>query len=144
MAKPEGNFIQRVHRKLNKKIHKQSMGLTALNGTPDYYYEGPYGSMWIEYKWYAARPGSIRLATSKSSPKLSPLQRKWLNRAYVNRVRVYVVAGYPGGCFILKNSKWNDDLKPVEPYECPIEEVVALINGLAESNRNRRSSIVPI
>jgi hypothetical protein len=144
MAKPEANFIQRVHRKLAPKIYKQAMGLTASNGSPDYYYEGPHGAMWIEYKWYASKPGSIKLATSKSSPKLSPLQLRWLNRAYLNNVEVYVVAGYPGGAFILDNSKWNDDLNPVEPYDCPIEEVVALINGLANSNRNRRSSVVSV
>jgi len=137
MAKPESNFIARVHRRLDKDVYKQAMGLTSTNGTPDYYYEGPHGCKWIEYKWYPEKPGTIDLCNPKKKPHLSALQRLWLNRAIINNVDAFVVAGYPGGCFILKQGIWNKVIQLTNPFEAPIEEVVRLINELSRGRKNR-------
>ena len=107
MTKPETNFIKRIHRKLNSNVYKQAMGLTATNGTPDYYYERSYGAIWVEYKWYPKEPIAVDLTNAKKDPCLSKLQQRWLRRAYHNNVIIAVVAGYPGGCIALWGLDWD-------------------------------------
>lgn len=139
--KPEANFVQRIHRKIRSSVHKQAMGGTLFNGTPDYYYEGCVNHMWIEYKWYPSKPRMIDLSNQKKKPCLSTLQLRWLQRAWLNKVKVAVVAGYPGGCFILIEGEWTRTITDhIEDYDYPIEEVIRRINGLAGSSRNSRSS----
>jgi len=106
-TKPESNFIKRIHRKMNQEIYKQAMGLTATNGTPDYYYEGDNGTLWVEYKWYDKEPAQVRLFDTTTKPHLSKLQQTWLKRATNNGVKIAVVAGFPGGCFILYGNEWE-------------------------------------
>ena len=106
-SKPESSFIKRIHRKLNSDVYKQAMGLTATNGTPDYYYELSYGALWVEYKWYDKEPYEINLCDTGRKPNLSRLQQIWLRRAYKNNQTVYVIAGYPGGCIILPKLTWD-------------------------------------
>lgn len=106
-SKPESRFIDRIHRKLNKDIYKQAMGLTAVNGTPDYYYEGNAGHIWVEYKWYDNKPTYVDLCDTGKKPNLSKLQQHWLNRAYHNKQPIAVVAGFPKGCLIFVNDEWK-------------------------------------
>jgi hypothetical protein len=108
MAKPERNFINRIHRKIKPTLYKQAMGLTSTNGTPDYYYEGLRGELWVEYKWYPEEPQEINLCDTKKKTHLSMLQQNWLRRANTNCVDVAVVAGYPKGCVVLLDSNWQD------------------------------------
>lgn len=144
MAKPETNFIARVHRRLTEGVYKQAMGLTSTNGTPDYYYEGPHGCMWIEYKWYPEKPTIIDLTNPKKKPHLSALQRLWLNRAMFNRINAFVVAGYPGGgCFLLKDGVWNGIICVLNQYDRPVEDIVSMINELKRGRSSRRKAKPP-
>ncbi len=107
MAKPERNFINRIHRKIQPTLYKQAMGLTSTNGTPDYYYEGAeLSELWVEYKWYPEEPKEIDLCDTKKKTHLSMLQQNWLERANGNNVNVAVVAGYPKGCVVLLGGQW--------------------------------------
>jgi hypothetical protein len=107
MPKPEANFISRVHRKLDASVYKQAMGLTSTNGTPDYYYEGNAGHLWVEYKWYPEKPKFVDLCDTSKKPSLSRLQQRWLERAHGNKQPVVVVAGFPGGCFVFLGVEWK-------------------------------------
>jgi hypothetical protein len=138
MAKPESNFIARIHRRLTTDIYKQAMGLTSTNGTPDYYYEGVNGCLWIEYKWYPEKPLTIDLTDKKKKPHLSALQRLWLNRAIVNGVDAIVVAGYPGtGCFILEFGAWNHKITDTRKYDFPILKVIDRIHEIRRGRTDR-------
>jgi hypothetical protein len=107
VAKPERNFINRIHRKISPVLYKQAMGLTSTNGTPDYYYEGRLrAELWVEYKWYPEEPEEIDLCDTKKKTHLSMLQQNWLERANRNGVKVAVVAGYPKGCIVLRGEQW--------------------------------------
>ena len=106
-TKPEANFIIRIHRKLDTVLYKQAMGLTATNGTPDYYYEGRNGVLWVEYKWYPKKPTVVELYDTDKYPHLSRLQQNWLTRAHNNGVPVAVVAGYPKGCLVFNGLDWT-------------------------------------
>lgn len=108
MAKPERNFINRIHRKIKPTLFKQAMGLTSTNGTPDYYYEGSLGAIWVEYKFFPVEPmGQFDLCDTKQKIHLSKLQQIWLERANDNGVDVAVVAGYPKGCVVLLDDEWK-------------------------------------
>ena len=106
-VKPEGRFIDKVHRHLPKSVYRQGMGLTATNGTPDMYYEGDRSILWVEYKWINKMPESIDLRHRKTSPKLSKLQQRWLRRATANHVRTAVILGSPEGAVIMLDDYWD-------------------------------------
>lgn len=105
--KPEANFVDRVHRALPRSVFHQSMGLTATNGTPDVYYEGKRGQLWVEYKWMETIPPVFNLVTSR---KLSKLQLKWLLRCFDNNRHCAVIVGSPHGCVILDEPVWDQDI----------------------------------
>lgn len=132
--KPEANFVNRIHRKLDvgPDFHKQAMGLTSMNGTPDYYYEGCSGVLWVEYKWYPQEPLCVDLHDTKIKPHLSKLQQRWLVRASRNGVSIAVVAGYPGGCVILPDDEWKYrwDGKALENRKSTELTWVDTLNGL--------------
>lgn len=137
MPKPERNFITRIHRKLDPELYKQAMGLTSTNGTPDYYYEGLFGFLWVEYKWYEEKPEVIDLLNVKKKPHLSALQQNWLKRAEKNKIPTAVIAGYPQGCFILKDSAWQCMIFDTTPYEYPIMRWIKILNELQRSTKDR-------
>jgi len=89
MAKPEATFISYINKRINTDIYKQSMYTPYSGGTPDNYYEATNLTLWIEYKFEHKMPKIYRL-----SEKLSPLQLRWLNRAYENGQNVAVVVGF--------------------------------------------------
>lgn len=109
MAGPEARFVERVHRQLDRRIYKQSMtGVMGNNGTPDRYYEGSSGVLWIEYKAVAGKlPKVINLI--EKAPKLSPLQLRWINRADFNDVPVAVVLGSEQGGLIFTGGSWDEE-----------------------------------
>lgn len=109
MAGPERRFIDRVHRPLAPEVYKEcSTGTMGSNGTPDYYYEGCADTLRIEYKAVDGKlPDVIELINPKKKYALSPLQRRWLNRAHSNGVPVAVVLGSNEGGFIFDNGGWE-------------------------------------
>lgn len=132
-TKPETLFANRIHRKLNKDVYKQAMGLTATNGTPDYYYEGNISHLWVEYKWYPKEPNRIDLCDTDKKPCLSRLQQDWLARADNNEQPLAVVAGYPGGCIVLAQDEFKMILAGVALDSCKMSEQ-AWVDNLNELN----------
>jgi hypothetical protein len=107
MAGPERRFIDKVHRRLVAPVWKQSTtGMAGSNGTPDYYYEGLCGALWVEYKGIDGFfPKQINLLSK--NPKLTPLQRRWVDRAYGNDVQVAVILGGDQGGIIFTEGAWG-------------------------------------
>lgn len=66
-SKPENNFINSVHRKLDARIYREKMYNPYRSGTPDVFYSGVRASLWIEYKYRvrAAIPESLKSLLSK-------------------------------------------------------------------------------
>lgn len=86
--KPEARFVSNVNKYLPAKVHHQSMAFTFTNGTPDQYYDGETSDLWVEYKWYARRPGIF-------IPKLTALQLQWLKRRQKVGKNAWVIVGWP-------------------------------------------------
>lgn len=121
---PEGRFIDRVHRYLPSHIHQQSMRGIFHNGTPDRYYEGPDGILWVEYKWRKSKP------RKPLTPALTALQRRWLNRAYGNGVEVAVIVGCPDGGYILTHGEWDNPIPVSTLSLCSVEDISKWIKGV--------------
>lgn len=93
----ERRLIDAIHRRLPvAAIHRQSMtGSTgAMNGTPDYYYDGKLGlgsDLWIEYKALTAMPRNGIVVGA-----LTALQLAWLKRRYRPKMpNAAVIVGLP-------------------------------------------------
>ena len=65
-------------------------------GTPDVWYSGPGGDLWVEYKWIAKIPKSGIIV-----PNLSALQLDWLTKRRLEGRNVLVVVGTPKGALSL-------------------------------------------
>lgn len=103
---PERKFINKVHNQLDpewRTFVQCNTGIIGGNGTPDYYYEVLGTATWIEYKvtYTKKLPKVIDLNDQKKRYALSPFQRRWLNRAYDNKVRVAVALGSEDGEVLL-------------------------------------------
>lgn len=96
--KPERRFVTAVERKLPESLYRQSMFTPYSNGTPDKYYEGPGGCLWIEYKWLPKTPPQCVALDDL----LTPLQQRWLRRAHGHGVPVRVVIGCPTGAAVVE------------------------------------------
>jgi hypothetical protein len=121
--KPEGKFIEKVHRALPRSVFHQGMGLTATNGTPDVYYEGKRGQLWVEYKWFDEMPFKLNLVASR---KLSKLQARWLNRCFDNNRNCAVIIGSPDTYVILDEPVWDDEID-TEVWAEPFDNVIRYI-----------------
>lgn len=97
---PENRFIQRVHKHLDKRVYREKMHNAYRGGTPDVWYSGPRGDLWVEYKW----------ATGKKlkAPALSSLQLDWITKRRAEGRNVAVIVGTPRGAFLWmhKNSSY--------------------------------------
>lgn len=113
MSGPERSYIDKVHRYLDPAwfIHKQcNTGQMGGNGTPDYYYERFKHTMWIEYKYVQKLPARFDIVDPACRFKLSPLQRRWLNRAFKNQVPCAVVLGSEEGALIIERGRWEEEI----------------------------------
>lgn len=61
-------------------------------GTPDVWYSGPRGDLWVEYKWIPRVPKRGTVV-----PELSALQLDWLTKRKAEGRNVMVIVGAPGG-----------------------------------------------
>ena len=116
----ESERILHVHKYLSRmedNIIKWKIRSDFTAGTPDAYYCGPAGSLWIEYK-------SVKLYTKKGiiKPKLSELQARWLNKQWEFEKNAWaIILGPERIHYIFQNpSKWDD------PLICTGYEEVAL------------------
>ena len=103
--KPESTFIGSVHKKFGgKKPYIEKMYNPLRSGTPDVYYSGDAGDLWVEYKFIPRIPRS-----AESLPARTPLD----NRCDEGR-NVAVVLGTPDGGVIYRNQEWNNPLSSTE------------------------------
>lgn len=97
---PENRFIKRVHDRLPKAIYHEKMHNVYRGGTPDVWYSGKRGDLWVEYKW---------AKNLKKPPALSELQKKWLRSRHAEGRPVAVVLAHPHGAAIYQwPHEWVD------------------------------------
>lgn len=93
MSKPENRYIARVHKKLHESVYTEKMANPFRGGTPDVYYEGDQNDLWVEYKYLESLPLTFTPTNPNGKTKVTPLQAKWLRRAYGNGRNVCVILG---------------------------------------------------
>ena len=104
--KPENTFIASVHRHLGTSVYREKTNNPYLGGTPDLYYEGNRGALWVEYKWFDTVPPQVELVDKK----LSRLQQSWLRRCHGNERPCAVIVGCPSGGTIYPGLSWEQTL----------------------------------
>ena len=95
---PENKFIASIHRHI-PQVYKEKMHNTYRGGTPDVYYSGNLGDIWVEYKYLSRLPKQVL-------PNLSALQQVWLNSRHAEGRNVMVIVGWADGGVILTNREW--------------------------------------
>ena len=97
-SKPETSYIAKVHRQLPKIDDTifafEKMSSPFHKGTPDYFYDGPNRSLWVEYKCLRNTPHK------RFKPDLSEHQIHWARRRHQNGFNLWpesrVVGQYIG------------------------------------------------
>lgn len=107
-AKPETTFIQGVHKHLKGVYHEKNHNPYRA-GTPDVWYSGASGDLWVEYKFIPRIPRSVEIL-----PDITPRQRRWLNNRHDEGRNVAVVLGTPDGGVIYRNKDWLTPLSMEE------------------------------
>lgn len=110
-TKPENTFIGSIHKKFSEgKPYFEKMYNPLRSGTPDVYYSGCGGDLWVEYKFIPRIPRSKEIL-----PCLTPRQRRWLNSRYEEGRNVAVVLGVSSdGGVIYRNKEWCKPLSSTE------------------------------
>lgn len=98
---PETTFRKSVERHLPRFLYREKMSNPYRGGTPDSWYSGITGDLWVEYKFMPHVPQSTSIL-----PALSALQRRWLNDRLAESRRVAVVLGSPDGGVIYTAGAW--------------------------------------
>lgn len=109
MRKPETTFTLSINKYLKDKVHCEKMHNPYRGGTPDFWYSGNLGDIWIEYKYIETIP--IR---SQIIPDLTPLQAQWLKRRYEEGRNVAVIVGTRAGGIFLPKDQFQNPLSPEE------------------------------
>lgn len=105
---PETRFIEGVHRYL-EDTHAEKMHNPYRRGTPDVFYSGMKGDIWVEYKFIAKIPAKANML-----PDLSQPQQEWCEARYREGRTVYVITGSPAGGVIFRDLEW---MRPMEASE---------------------------
>lgn len=121
--KPETRFIGAIH-KMIPQVYAEKMNNPWRAGTPDVYYSGDVGDLWVEYKFIERIPRSKEIL-----PELTPRQSRWLNNRYDEGRNVAVVLGTPLGGVIYRNKEWLTplDSEALEALVIPRKEVALWI-----------------
>lgn len=111
MSGPEGKYIDKVHRQIDKLFSPDNYRMSNTNpyigGIPDIYYEGRFGCLWVEYKYLEKLPKILDLIDPKKK-LLTANQIKWLRRGNSNHGNVAVILGTATGEGIwFKNLSWE-------------------------------------
>lgn len=110
-TKPESVFLNSIHKLLDKAPdgapYYEKMYNPLRSGTPDVYYSGDLGALWIEYKYLPRIPKNAVIL-----PDLSPRQARWLNCRQAEGQNVAVVVGCPEGGVIYREKSWLLPLSP--------------------------------
>lgn len=100
-VKPENTFIRSVNKFL-PDVYKEKMYNPYRSGTPDVWYSGDIGDIWIEYKYIPKIPKSLKIV-----PALTPSQLKWLKDRHAEGRNIAVILGCPAGGVFLHNLDWE-------------------------------------
>lgn len=117
----ESDLIASVHKHLPPPaaLHRQSMTFSSLsfNGTPDRYYDGPNGDLWIEYKRITSWPRSGRVGgvDEKKPGCYRPNQFEWMERRWENGRNVYGAIFLPDKRVVLQSTP--DEWKHGSPFK---------------------------
>lgn len=126
-TKPETTFTTSVHRafKPGARPYFEKMYNPLRGGTPDVFYSGSVGDLWVEYKFIPRIP-----ITAKILPDLSPLQARWLNNRYDEGRNVAVIVGSPDGGVIFRDKDWLVPIAP-EVFKMALKDRATLANWIA-------------
>lgn len=128
-TKPENTFIASVHRKFGPRLlpYFEKNSNPWRSGTPDVYYSGDVGDLWVEYKFDPSIKAAkitkvaklIKVPTLIKVPKLilpdlSPRQMCWLNDRHAEGRNVAVILGTPDGGVIYRNKEWCEPLSAID------------------------------
>lgn len=102
----EASFTRSVHDKLPPFVYAWKISDRFTSGIPDAYYSATNGDLWIEYKYVK------KLPKKHVRPKLSELQKLWLDARLNEGRNVAVVVGSPQGHVIFVNGEWNSSKEP--------------------------------
>ncbi len=128
----ESTLVKWVKDHLPSTIHSQSMtfGSLSMNGTPDRYFDGPRGDLWIEFKQISATPrdGLVGGVDDKKRGCYSALQFRWMERRWKAGKNVLGVIGLPDKRVVIQRtpSAWKNKT-PIEdalPRQALIDIIV--------------------
>lgn len=108
----ESTLVKWVKDHLPSTIHSQSMtfGSLSMNGTPDRYFDGPRGDLWVEFKQISAMPrdGLVGGVDDKKRGCYSSLQYRWMARRWERGGNVLGVIGLPDKRVVIQDdpSQW--------------------------------------
>jgi hypothetical protein len=106
--KPETKFIQSIHRLIPEAYFEKNNN-PWRSGTPDVWYSGNKGDLWIEYKYLEQFP-----ANKTIYPELTAQQARWLNNRYEEGRNVAVILGTKTGGVVYINKDWNIPYNTIE------------------------------
>lgn len=106
--KPESRYIGLIHKRL-PTVYCEKNNNPYRSGTPDVWYSGDLGDLWIEYKYIPKIP-----TRSLTVPDLSDRQKRWLGNRLDEGRNLAVVLGTPKGGVIYRDRAWLLPLTPVE------------------------------
>lgn len=93
MQKQENKFAATVNKGLSGSIWYEKTSNPFRAGMPDFYYEGPKGILWVEYKWREKPFADSCVAAKLCSTRSWNIQRIWLDRSFLNGVNTAVIIG---------------------------------------------------
>jgi hypothetical protein len=103
--KPETTFIASIHKKLPEPApYHEKQNNPFSSGTPDVYYSGTLGDLWVEYKFIERLPSR---PTTLVVPDLSAGQKRWLGNRLDEGRNVAVILGVgPKDGILYQNREW--------------------------------------
>lgn len=123
-AKPENNFIGRVHKRLaHEAPHHEKMHNIYRGGTADVWYSGDKADCWIEYKWLPTVP---KTAVVDPCKLLSALQVDWFTRRKQEGRNVFVCIGCPTGGVLVDRL----DPMPADRFTAAVQSVQQLADTI--------------
>ena len=105
----ESTYTRAVAKLLPATVYAWKIASQFANGVPDSWYSGRKADLWVEWKYVHNLPKRI------VHPKLSELQRAWLDARYKEGRNVAAIVGSPQGAIIFTDLKWNQGLPPNDP-----------------------------
>ncbi len=125
IATPEARFIRSINKLLPSDIYTEGMANPYRGGTPDRYYEGSRGFLWVEYKYTKDVPASWRI-----SDHITSLQKRWIRRAQKNNIPIAVIAGFnKKGLILVKDMYWDTVMHrdQIKKYSLDKQSIAAFI-----------------